>query len=47
MKVNISVLVRGEIGPIEIEMFVLIVSLKNQEEQNTKASDMGSNPLHS
>ncbi|GDX49886.1 hypothetical protein LBMAG26_07450 [Bacteroidota bacterium] len=46
MKVYNAVVVRREIGPIKIEVFVLVVSLKNKEKQYTEASDMGATPLH-
>lgn len=46
MKVYNAVLVRREIGPVKIEVFVLVVSLKNKEKQYTEASDMGLEPAH-
>lgn len=46
MKVYNAVLVRREIGPIKIEVFVLVVSLENEEKQYTEASDMGLKPAH-
>jgi hypothetical protein len=35
MKVHNAVLVRGEFGPVEFKVFVMVVSLKNKEKQNT------------
>jgi hypothetical protein len=46
MEVDLSVLVRGKLCPVEIEVFVMVISLKSKEKQNTEACDMGANPLH-
>lgn len=46
MEVCITVIVIVEICPIKIEVFVLVVSLENNEKQNAESSDMGANPLH-
>lgn len=46
MKVYNAVFVSREIGPVKIEVFVLVVSLENEEKQYTEASDMGATPLH-
>ena len=46
MKVYNAVFVRREIGPVKIEVFVLVVSLENKEKKYTEASDMGATPLH-
>ena len=46
MEVDLSVLVRVKMCPVEIEVFVMVISLKSKEKQNTEACDMGANPLH-
>ena len=46
MEVDRAMLVGMEICPIKIEVFVLVVSLENEEKQYTEASDMGATPLH-
>jgi hypothetical protein len=44
MEVDRTMLVGVEICPIKIEVFVLVVSLENKEQQNTEARDMGLHP---
>ena len=41
-----AVFVRRKIGPVKIEVLVLVVSLENKEKKYTEASDMGATPLH-